>query len=100
MNEIDPTHMNIQELPASVTENAAYIEVSTLNQQEVRKHVNHFVAAGARYDDTHVAASSQRSRAGYFITEEIPNTAVRKIRIPAQWFQNTSGRMTCWLHQT
>ncbi|MFR5078034.1 MAG: hypothetical protein ACLTDX_08365 [[Clostridium] innocuum] len=89
MNEIDPTHMNIQELPASVTENAAYIEVSTLNQQEVRKHVNHFVAAGARYDDTHVAASSQRSRAGYFITEEIP---VISVDIQGKYFKHSSKK--------
>lgn len=89
MNDIDPAHMNIGELPQSVISNAAFVEVSTLNQQEVRKHVNHFVTGCARYDDEHVGVTSLRSRAGYFITEEIP---VISVDIQGKYFKHSSTR--------
>lgn len=89
MNDIDPQHMNINELPHSVISNAPFVEVSTLNQQEVRKHVNHFVTGCARYDDAHVGITSLRSRAGYFITEEIP---VISVDIQGKYFKHSSTK--------
>lgn len=76
MHEVDPEHLNIEELPDSVKKNAAFVEVTTINSYDVRKHVNHFVSGWARYDDKQVGVISDRSRAGYFVTEEIPIIAV------------------------
>ncbi|MFQ9922888.1 MAG: SdrD B-like domain-containing protein [Beduini sp.] len=74
MDEIDPNRDNVKELPDSVKNNAAYIQLTTAhkNSTTVKLHANNFATAWARYDDTQYSALSNAARAGYFVNTELP----------------------------
>ncbi len=93
MDEVDPGRHNIDALPDSVVSdisfdtsgdiesinkvgNAAFVITSTTHTQEEKQHVNHFAKIWARYDDEQIGAISERSRAGYYISREIPTLQV------------------------
>lgn len=99
MNEIDPEHENVEPLPESVTSepdengeysedakigNAAFIMLTGSHLSATRRHVNHFATGWARYDDTQYCVDSMRSRAGYYITRELP---VIEIDMNNQYFK-------------
>lgn len=72
MNDIDPSHLNVNAMPKNVEDNSAYVEIVTINNHPYRKHVNSFVNGMARYCDKKSGATGSRSRAGHYISYEIP----------------------------
>lgn len=61
------------------------------HQNATRRHVNHFVNAWARYDDKQYAAIANRSRAGYFITREMP---ILEVDLKAKYFKRAKNDET------
>ncbi|MDE6111187.1 MAG: hypothetical protein K2F65_04635, partial [Eubacterium sp.] len=105
MDEIDPDRENINPLPESVKSNvefntdgtinydetkvgnAAFIITTMTNKHPRKRHVNYFATAMSRYDDVHRAVTSERARAGYYITRELP---VIQTDLSAQYFKLVS----------
>ncbi|MDE5995334.1 MAG: hypothetical protein K2G56_00265 [Eubacterium sp.] len=106
MDEIDPNRENVNPLPESVTTDIVYNTDGTINYEESRvgnaafvvttmtnmnprkRHVNFFASAMAHYDElqSHKAVISERARAGYYITRELP---VLETDLTAQYFKNS-----------
>lgn len=93
MDDIDPKHHNLDKLPDSVVSdilfdtsgnikdinkvgNAAFVITTATHTKEENQHVNHFAKVWARYDDTQIGTLSESSRAGYYISREIPTLQV------------------------
>lgn len=93
MDDVDPKHNNLEQLPDSVvsdiefdtngnindvtkTGNAAFVVLTVTHTKDENQHVNHFAKAWARYDDEQIGALSERSRAGYYISREIPTLQI------------------------
>ena len=109
MDDIDPNHENLNPLPESVISsvkflesgeldlenskvgNAAFVIAAMSHQNATRRHVNHFVNAWARYDDKQYAAIANRSRAGYFITREMP---ILEVDLKAKYFKRAKNDET------
>ena len=74
MDEIDPNRDNVKELPDSVKDNAAFIQLTTSHKTSttVKLHANNFATAWARYDESQYTALSTAARAGYFVNTELP----------------------------
>ncbi len=87
MNDIDPDHYNMNPLPESVTSehdengkytkdsrigNAAFVMMTASHLSPTRRHINDFATGWAKYDDTQYSVDSERSRAGYYISRELP----------------------------
>ena len=108
MNDIDPKHENVDPLPDSVTSkadangeytsadakigNAAFIVLTGSHLSATRRHVNHFATGWAGYDDTQYCVDSERSRAGYYISRELP---VLEIDMKNQYYKigkNAAGK--------
>ncbi len=100
MNEIDPKHDNVEELPNNVVSkhdkdgiytedenigNAAFVMMRQSHLEKTKQHVNHFVTGWTKYDDTQYCVDSERSRAGYYIAVELP---VMEIDLTNQYFKN------------
>ena len=109
MDDIDPEHENLNPLPESITSDIKFLESGELDldnskmgsaafviaamshQNATRRHVNHFVNAWARYDDEQYGAIASRSRAGYFITREMP---VLEVDLKAKYFKRARNDET------
>ncbi len=109
MDDIDPDHENLNPLPESITSDIKFLESGELDvdncqmgdaafviaamshQNATRRHVNHFVNAWARYDDEQYGAIANRSRAGYFITREMP---VLEVDLKAKYFKRAKNDET------
>lgn len=105
MDEIDPERENLNPLPESVVSKlsfhaqdntidsdhseigaAAFVMISVVNNNELKKHINYFAIPFAKYDDVpeHFAQIGERARAGYFVSNEKP---VIQIDLKAKYFK-------------
>ncbi len=74
MDEVDPKRDNINELPQSIKDNAAYVRLSSahMDGSGKRLHLNNFATGWSRYDDSQYSATSSAARAGYYVNAELP----------------------------
>ncbi len=100
MSDIDPDHENLNPLPDSVTSeftanhtlaptvtklgNAAFIMANISHEQPNKKHINHFVNAWSKYDDFNYGVIADRSRAGYYVSREMP---VLEVDLQTKYFK-------------
>ncbi len=78
MDDVDPSRLNVNEIPDNVKKNCAFVQAATLSGDPMLAiHSNYFAQCITRYDDTKYSGLGERGRAGIYVDPELPYLGFR-----------------------